>query len=213
MKVAPSILSVLDQNLNDIIKQLEQANVKYLHLDVMDNVFVPNYTFNAEMVKQIRSKTSIILDTHLMIDKPEKTIDTYIKSKSDIICFHYEATMQHSEIIKKIKDSGLKVGMAIKPNTSIDVLLPYLKDLDLVLVMSVEPGFGGQKFINEMLNKVEQLSYLKKNNNYHYMIEMDGGINDQTSILAKKAGCDIVVVGTYLFKQSNLSKTIMELEK
>lgn len=213
MKVAPSILSVLNEDLKQIIKKLEDANVKYLHLDVMDNKFVPNYTFDAKFVKQIREITSITLDTHLMIEKPETTIDTYIEANSDYICFHYEATTKHKEIIDKIKKSGLKVGISVKPNTDIDVLMPLLKDLDLVLVMSVEPGFGGQKFMNKMLSKVRTLKKLKEDNNYQYLIEIDGGINNETSLLAKEAGCDIIVVGTYLFKQSDLSKTIKELEK
>lgn len=213
MKVAPSILSVLNEDLDQIIKTLEEAKVKYLHLDVMDNKFVPNYTFDAKLVEEIRNKTSMILDTHLMIENPEDTIDTYIYANSDYICFHYEATTNHQLIINKIKASGLKVGMSVKPNTSVEVLKPYLKDLDLVLVMSVEPGFGGQKFMCDMLEKVKYLKQEKLENNYQYLIEIDGGINNETSLLAKDAGCDIIVVGTYLFKQDDIKATVVELEK
>lgn len=212
MKVTPSILSVLDQDLKQVIKTLEDAKVEYLHLDVMDNKFVPNYTFDASLVEQIRNITSMKLDTHLMIEKPEETIDTYIKAKSDYICFHYEATNKHHEIIDKIKQSGLKAGMSVKPNTSVEVLLPYLNKLDLVLVMSVEPGFGGQKFMEPMLEKVKFLSNIKKEKQYNYLIEIDGGINNETALLAKNAGCEIIVVGTYLFKQENINKTVSSLE-
>lgn len=213
MQVAPSILSVLNEDLKKIIRSLEDAKVKYLHLDVMDNKFVPNYTFDYNLVNDIRKMTSMILDTHLMIERPEDTIDNYIQTNSDYICFHYEATSKHQIIIDKIKKSGLKVGISIKPKTDIAVLTPFLKELDLILVMSVEPGFGGQKFMDDMLSKVKELKKLREINDYRYLIEIDGGINNQTSILAKEAGCDIIVVGTYLFKQEDLAKTIRELEK
>ncbi len=212
MKVAPSILSVLDQDLDQVLKTLEDANVEYLHLDVMDNVFVPNITFDYNLVKELKPKTKMILDTHLMIANPDELIDEYIKTKSDYLCFHIEAAKNPKEIIKKIKDNNLKCAVSIKPNTPVSVIEPLLQDLDLVLVMSVEPGFGGQKFMVDMLEKVKLLKKLKEEKKYHYLIEMDGGLNNNTAVLAKEAGCDIIVVGTFLFNSENIKETVKELE-
>ncbi len=213
MKVAPSILSVLNQDLDLIIKELEDANVQYLHLDVMDNIFVPNKTFDETLVKELKNRTKMIVDTHLMIHNPDEAIDKYIATSSDILVFHIEAAKNPKKIIEKIKASGLKCGISIKPNTSVDAIKDYLPYLDLVLVMSVEPGFGGQKFMEGMLDKVIVLKELREQNNYKYLIEIDGGINNITSLLAKKSGCDIIVVGTFLFNSSDIKKTIGELEQ
>lgn len=213
MKVAPSILSVLNQDLTEIIKKLEQANITYLHLDVMDNIFVPNQTFDYQLVSKIKQQTKMIIDTHLMIQNPENDLDKYLSTNADILCFHIESTDNPSQIIQKIHQKGLKCGIAIKPNTSVDDILNYLNEIDLVLVMSVEPGFGGQKFIEETLLKVELLNQLRQHHQYHYLIEMDGGINNQNSHRIKERGADIIVVGTYLFKSENFIKTVMELEK
>ncbi len=212
MKVACSILSVLDQNLDTIIKTLEDAQVDYLHLDVMDNKFVPNYTFDEQFVSKIKAKTSLTLDTHLMIKNPLQKIDSYLKTKSDFLCFHLEATRSPQKIIDKIKEASLRVGIAIKPKTDVKKLIPYLKDLDLILVMSVEPGFGGQKFQEEVLEKVTYLKKMKEKFAYKYLIEMDGGINPTTAELAKKAGCDVIVVGTYLFQNGMLSENLERLK-
>lgn len=213
MKVAPSILSVLNDDLLNKIKLLEKANATYIHLDVMDNVFVPNYTFDEKLVKTIKENTSLIVDTHLMIQEPLDKIDDYIKTSSDYLCFHIEATKNPKLLIEKIKKANLKVGISIKPKTPIEAIKPLLEDLDLVLVMSVEPGFGGQKLMMEVLPKVEELFKLRHLNNYHYLLEIDGGINKDTAVLAKKAGCDIIVVGTYLFNSDNIENTIKELEQ
>ncbi len=213
MKVVPSILSVLNQNLDEVLSSLEKTSVQYLHLDVMDNQFVPNYTFDEEKVKEIKKKTSLMLDTHLMIQDPVEKIDRYIQTGSDFLCFHIEAASNPLVIIEKIKQASLKVGIAIKPKTKIDVLLPYLKVVDLILVMSVEPGFGGQAFMEEVLEKTRKLKELKTLYHYSYLIEMDGGINNENKNLIKNAGCDLIVVGSYLFKQKDLCKTIRELEE
>lgn len=212
MKVAPSILSVLNNDLNEVIKTLEDANVTYLHLDVMDNVFVPNYTFDESLVKKIKEQTKMIVDTHLMIHNPDDIIDNYIDTNSDYLCFHIEASNNPLKIVEKIKAKNLKCGVSIKPNTPVEAILELLPFLDLVLVMSVEPGFGGQKFMEGMLEKVKLLKQLRTDNKYNYLIEIDGGINNITSLLAKDAGCDIIVVGTYLFNQKDIKKTIEDLE-
>ena len=212
MKVAPSILSVIDENLLNTIEKLNHVGLTYLHLDVMDGLFVPNETFNWELVKEIKKASNLIIDTHLMIEKPEEYIDNYLDTESDYLVFHIEATDFPKEIIEKVKAKGKRVGISIKPKTQVDEILPYLANLDLVLVMSVEPGFGGQKFMIDMLDKVKELKSLREKNNYNYLIEIDGGINNDTAPLAKEAGCDIVVAGTYFFKNPDLKQTVKDLE-
>lgn len=213
MKIAPSILSVKIEEYPKVIKELENLDISYLHLDIMDGKFVPNSTYDAEEVKNIRKMTSMFLDTHLMIENPENYINSYINAGSDSITFHFEATRNVKKIIKMIKDKNLKCGISIKPKTNVDVLLPYLSEIDMVLVMSVEPGFGGQKFMDSALNKIKQLANLRMTNHYSYLIEVDGGINNETSKLCKNAGADIIVVGTYLMNSNNKKETIKELNK
>lgn len=212
MDIAPSILSVLHEDLNPIFKKLELAGIKYLHLDVMDNIFVPNYTFDDQQIKDFRKQTSLLFDTHLMIQNPSLVIDKYLDAGADLICFHLEAEKDPLLLIKKIKEKGVKVGMAIKPKTKVDALDSYLELLDLVLVMSVEPGFGGQTFQTEMLEKVKYLKEKREKFAYHYIIEIDGGINISTGRLAKEAGADLCVVGTFLFN-NNFDETLKELKK
>ena len=213
MKIAPSILSVKIEEYPKIIKELENLDISYLHLDIMDGKFVPNSTYDAEEVKNIRKMTSMFLDTHLMIENPENYINSYINAGSDSITFHFEATTNVKKIIKMIKDKNLKCGISIKPKTNVDVLLPYLSEIDMVLVMSVEPGFGGQKFMDSALNKIKQLNNLRMENHYSYLIEVDGGINNETSKLCKNVGADIIVVGTYLMNSNDKKETIKELNK
>lgn len=213
MKIAPSILSVKIEEYPKVIKELENLDISYLHLDIMDGKFVPNSTYDAEEVKNIRKMTSMFLDTHLMIENPENYINSYINAGSDSITFHFEATTNVKKIIKMIKDKNLKCGISIKPKTNVDVLLPYLSEIDMVLVMSVEPGFGGQKFMDSALNKIKQLANLRMENHYSYLIEVDGGINNETSKLCKNVGADIIVVGTYLMNSNNKKETIKELNK
>ncbi len=213
MKIAPSILSVKIEEYPKVIKELENLDISYLHLDIMDGKFVPNSTYDAEEVKNIRKMTSMFLDTHLMIENPENYINSYINAGSDSITFHFEATTNVKKIIKMIKDKNLKCGISIKPKTNVDVLLPYLSEIDMVLVMSVEPGFGGQKFMDSALNKIKQLNNLRMENHYSYLIEVDGGINNETSKLCKNVGADIIVVGTYLMNSNDKKETIKELNK
>lgn len=213
MEIAPSILSVYQQDIYKIVKELEHIGIRFLHLDVMDNVFVPNITFDETFIQMLRNDTSLLLDTHLMIQQPEKDIAKYIEAGSDIITFHIEATNKTQVLIDTIHQKGKKVGIAIKPKTPIEVLQPYLHQIDLVLVMSVEPGFGGQAFQEKMLDKVRWLKQQKENHYYSYWIEIDGGMNQVTIPLAKEAGVQIVVVGTYFFKDANLEQKLQELKR
>lgn len=211
MQIAPSILSVLDQDIKKITKSLEQIGIKYLHLDVMDHRFVPNFTFDHTFIKTIRNDTKLIFDTHLMIEHPEDFLDAYLSSGSDLITFHIESTTKEEEIIDKIKKKNKQVGVSIKPKTKVESILHLLDKVDLVLVMSVEPGFGGQSFIEDVLEKVRFLKQYRKENHLNFFIEIDGGINNQTIRLAKEAGVDIAVVGTYFFKNPNLEETLRKL--
>ncbi len=211
MLIAPSILSVEENKFDDAILLLEKLNVAYLHLDVMDGIFVQSKTYDSSRVKEISTKTNLKIDTHLMIQNPENSIDEYLKTGSDIITIHVESSLAIKEIIQKIKDSNTKCGLSIKPSTPVEAIIPYLKDIDVVLVMSVEPGFGGQKFIEETIEKIKNLDMMRKKYNYHFIIEVDGGINKDNAIKLKRAGADLLVVGTYLMNSDNIKKTYEEL--
>ena len=213
MVISPSILSVYKTNLDESLKVLNEVNCQYLHVDVMDNIFVPNYTFDFTFVKVLKEKCNFILDTHIMICNPETEYLKYIEAGSDILTFHYEACDNPLELIRKIKCSGAKAGISIKPNTPVEVLVPLLSEVDLILVMSVEPGFGGQTFKENAVEKIAYLEKQRKSNNYNYLIEVDGGINNYTSKLVKHVGCDIIVVGSYLMNSSNIQETYRLLEK
>ena len=209
-EVSISILNANFLHLEDEILKAKNLGIKYLHFDVMDGNFVPNISFGAPILECISHKYSLINDVHLMISDPKKYIDDFIKAGADIITFHYEAIAEETkihELIKEIKDKNIKVGLSIKPHTDVKVLLPFLNELDLVLVMSVEPGFGGQKFMPLSLDKIEFLSKYKSKNSLKYLIEVDGGINNITFKECKKAGADITVIGSYLFKSKNIKES------
>lgn len=209
MIVSPSILSADFSRLRKDVKRVNKA--KFLHIDVMDGVFVPNISFGAMVQKQIRPYFDMIFDTHLMITDPIKYIKDFAQAGSDYITFHVEANSDIKECIEEIKKYKCHPGISIKPNTSVDEIKPYLKDLELVLVMSVEPGFGGQKYMPSAADKIKELFKLRQENNYTYLISVDGGINDETIKEVASAGADIAVVGSYLFKQKNANKVIKAL--
>lgn len=193
--ISASFLSIKD-NLKENIKVLDNTTIDMLHVDIMDGVFVPNKTWNIFTIKELLSDTKSRKDVHLMVCDVLKYIDDFKNINPDYITFHYEAIDNIYDTIMYIKSLNIKVGLSIKPNTSVNDILPYLPYLDLVLVMSVEPGLGGQIFIENSVNKINMLYDLREKNNYHYLIEVDGGINDKTYKLCNKA--DILVVGSFI---------------
>lgn len=211
MIVSPSILAANFNNLDEEIKKVNDSTCEWVHLDVMDGIFVPNTTFDDKLVKDLRNKSNKVFDVHLMINAPEKHLMKYYEAGANYVTFHYEACSNILEVLKDIKAKNLKIGLSIKPATDVRVLDEYLPYLDLILVMSVEPGKGGQKFMDSCLDKIDYLVKKKKENKYSYLVEVDGGINAETACLVKKVGCDAVVAGTYLFKNENFYKATLEL--
>lgn len=206
--VSPSILSADFANLERDIKLVEQAGADWLHVDVMDGHFVPNITIGVPVVKSIKHVAKLPLDVHLMIENPEKYIEPFADAGADILTFHYEAVSDVKNVIDLIKSFGVKAGISIKPKTSPEVLLPYLNDLDLVLVMTVEPGFGGQKF---MYDCAEKIPYLKQNADNTLIIQVDGGINAETARICTSYGANSLVAGNYIYKSDNIEQAIKSL--
>lgn len=212
--VAASILSADFKNLEKEISNLKEEGVEYLHFDVMDGHFVKNISFGSYVLSCIKDTSNLINDVHLMIDNPKLYYQDFINAGADIITFHYEA-IDKSDIlplIKEIKSKGVKVGLSIKPSTKVDLIKDFLKELDLVLVMSVEPGFGGQKFIEGSLNKIKELDNLRKKFNLNFLIEVDGGVNDLTSKKIIDSSADILVSGSYIFKSKSRKESIMKIK-
>lgn len=206
--VSPSILSADFANLERDIKRVEEAGAKWLHIDVMDGHFVPNITIGVPVVASIKKVTNLTLDVHLMIENPEKYIEPFAKAGADILTFHYEATNNADILIKKIKSLGVKAGMSIKPKTPADVAFPYLNDLDLLLVMTVEPGFGGQKFMRDC---AEKISEIKSKAPKDLIIQVDGGINAETARICTEYGANSLVAGNYIYKSDNIQDAIKSL--
>jgi len=213
VKISPSILSADFSKLGNEIQNLEKAKADLIHIDVMDGHFVPNITIGPEVINKLRKYTSLPFDVHLMISPVHNFIKNFADAGADIITIHPEATNDLLSSINKIKSFNKKVGISLNPETSVDKVLPVLNTIDLVLVMSVNPGFGGQKFMKETLEKVKILRKEIDTNKLKTQIEIDGGINFENAKMAKQAGVDILVSGTTIFKENegNLKKNIQLL--
>ena len=213
VKIAPSILSANLMHMHDEIQSIDKNGSEYIHIDVMDGHYVDNLTFGAHIVKSIRPITQKVLDVHLMITPVKKYIDEYIKAGSDIISFHPEADNNSQDIIKQIKLANLKAGIAVHPRVSINEITKFLDLIDMVIVMTVVPGFGGQKFMHSEINKIIELANIRKERNLHYEIEVDGGINSETAQICKDVDADVLVAGSYIFSggKENYKKMIDSL--
>ena len=215
IQVSPSILSADFSKLGEDIKRLEESGADMIHVDVMDGHFVPNLTIGPPVIKSLRKYTKLPFDVHLMIDPVHKYIKDYSDAGADIITFHPEATENILETINLIKSLNKKVGISLNPNTEIKTADKHLDKIDLILIMSVYPGFGGQKFMNDVIQKIKDLDQIRKEKKLNFKIEIDGGINFETSKVAIEAGVDILVSGTTVFKENNgdLKKNIKILKQ
>ena len=203
IQISPSILSADFSQLGNEIKRLEEGGADMIHVDVMDGHFVPNLTIGPPVIKALKKHSSMLFDVHLMISPVHKYIEAYSDAGADIITIHPEATDNLKESILKIKELKKKVGVSLNPETKIDVILDHLEQIDLVLIMSVNPGFGGQKFMPEVLKKIKELKKIQQEKKLDFDIEIDGGINFENSKIAIEAGANILVSGTTIFKSNN----------
>ena len=211
MKVGVSFITS-DFDLETTIKKIDESNADYIHVDMMDGIFVENANFTVSEIKKMCKKTTKPLDVHMMVCSPNKYVKEFAKMKNvEYLTLHYESHRRPIDVINMIRHTNMKVGLAINPETKVSHIIPLLNHVDQVLIMSVKPGKGGQKFMEDVLYKVETLKDIREENNYHYIISIDGGINAETAKLAKDAGVDMVVSGSYVCKSMNYNERIDSL--
>jgi ribulose-phosphate 3-epimerase len=208
IKIAPSILLADFSNLGEDVEKLHKAGADFIHIDIMDGRFVPNISFGMPIIKAIRNKTDKVFDVHLMIDEPSKYIDDFIAAGADLITIHYESEKHIDRAIQYIKSKGIKVGVAINPGTPTYVLKDIISELDMVLIMSVNPGFGGQKFINYSIEKIKEVKAMSEKTNKDLLIQVDGGIDPSNVSKVIEAGANVIVAGSAVFKNGEIEKNI-----
>lgn len=211
MKISPSILSADFSNLKKDVKVVEKAGVEYLHIDIMDGHFVPNLTFGANVIKALRPHSSLVFDCHMMVDNPDKYVLDFAHAGANIMGVHVEATSHLHAVLKLIKGAGMKAEVVINPGTPVSSIQEVLPLVNQVLVMTVDPGFGGQEFLPQTLDKVKTLATFKEKNKLNFDIEVDGGLNERTTKLALLAGANIVVAGSFIFKENDPIEQVKKL--
>lgn len=210
--ISPSVLSCDFANIQRDVEMINNSQADWFHVDVMDGVFVPNISFGFPVIEAIKKHATKPLDVHLMIQNPDQYILEFKKAGADVLTVHYEACVHLHRTIQLIKEAGMKAGVALNPHTSVSLLEDVIEDLDLVLIMSVNPGYGGQKFIKNAISKVEQVKEMIQRKESKALIEVDGGVNGETAVDLLKAGADVLVAGSYVFNSGNPSQTISDLK-